>query len=689
MEKQRALESKSERLPERRIKPVKPRLTEESPNTSTAERSCLNLSPLFSSPYLYQPISASVRNQAFLQMQQDYGNRYVQKMIKTAAPSKLPGGMQAKYKISQPGDKYEQEADKIAGQIVQMGEPANYPASARKEAVQPNPMTARMTPLIQKQAVEEEEEEEVQLQARETTARTPGVSSDLSSGIESLKSGGQPLPEGTRAFMEQRFGYDFGSVRIHTDNKAAETAKNLNARAFTVGRDVVFGAGQYSPTAARGQKLLAHELTHVVQQNQMSERLVHRQVGDARSMSITPEWAADLTDEQLAQQMMLLREYMDFLEPTNPEYESACENFCLLENEQATRDLRGRGLAVSPTSQSLSEFDPISSITSIEEAQADPLWVEKGIFNYFMESLKSPEIILIYEDGNIIRIPIKFVKGNPLGADSGRVIMFRRHQMTGRLVPFAISQADLKKAVPTKAEHEYTQVLEEIVPPRFDPSLTPMIPRIVNEELWRLAAIEMLKVARLQVGGALLRGAIRAGAASGLFTTPRVVAGSITAGANLLDQALSYGSDWNKYNWGSVGFDFVFGMVTQSLVVKLFQRFPAPIFSKAANLKTWLNLIYQQAIFAVYGTLVGLIRSQVGNISPGKAVASQHIEGSLQAVKTGAMDTFLKSAFGLEQFPLGKNDLRIVFISKILDVVIKAAVRQTLDVTPRNEPQKK
>jgi len=336
------------------------------------------------------------------------------------------------------------------------------------------------------------------------------------------------------------------------------------------------------------------------------------------------------------------------------------------------------------------EFGPAVSMGRLAELRTDPLWVESGIFNYFMESLKSPEIILVYEDGNILRIPLRFVHNKPLDASGGTVTMFRRHRTTGRLVPFAITQADLFKAGELREGQPASQVLGELVPPRFDPSLTPMIPGIVDAELLRHAAIGILEVAKLQVGGALVRGAVRAGAAGGLFTTPRVVAGSITAGANLLDQALTYGSDWSKYNWGSVGFDFVFGMVTQSLVAKLFQTFPAPIFSKMAlSLKTWRNFGYQQAIFACYGTMVGLIRSQVGNVSPGAAVASQHIEGAVQAGKSGALDTFLKSAFGLAHFPGGKNDVRIIFISKLLDIVIKAAVRQTLNVTPRNEPQKK
>jgi Domain of unknown function (DUF4157) len=83
---------------------------------------------------------------------------------------------------------------------------------------------------------------------------------------EVLRSAGQPLDPVTRAFMEPRFGHDFSHVRLHTDSKAAESARAVNALAYTVGRDVVFGARQYAPYTDDGRRLVAHELTHVVQQ---------------------------------------------------------------------------------------------------------------------------------------------------------------------------------------------------------------------------------------------------------------------------------------------------------------------------------------------------------------------------------------------------------------------------------------
>jgi len=83
---------------------------------------------------------------------------------------------------------------------------------------------------------------------------------------EALRSQGRPLDAATRAFMEPRFGHDFSRVRVHDGSLAGNSAQAIRAQAYTVGSDVVFAAGRYAPSSAGGQRLLAHELAHVVQQ---------------------------------------------------------------------------------------------------------------------------------------------------------------------------------------------------------------------------------------------------------------------------------------------------------------------------------------------------------------------------------------------------------------------------------------
>lgn len=109
-----------------------------------------------------------------------------------------------------------------------------------------------------------------------TSRKTPGgIASQVGDGIQSLHGRGQALAEPVREFFDQRFGHDFGYVRIHTDAHAAELADAIQARAFAVGRDVVFGAGEFAPETSRGRKLLAHELTHVVQQERGAAQSSH------------------------------------------------------------------------------------------------------------------------------------------------------------------------------------------------------------------------------------------------------------------------------------------------------------------------------------------------------------------------------------------------------------------------------
>ena len=88
-----------------------------------------------------------------------------------------------------------------------------------------------------------------------------------SNAAEVLRSPGRPLDPATRAFMEPRFGHDFSRVRVHTDAQAAESARSADALAYTVGQNVVFSAGRYSPRSIAGRALLAHELAHTIQQN--------------------------------------------------------------------------------------------------------------------------------------------------------------------------------------------------------------------------------------------------------------------------------------------------------------------------------------------------------------------------------------------------------------------------------------
>jgi len=123
---------------------------------------------------------------------------------------------------------------------------------------------------------------------------------------EVLDSPGQPLDASTRAFMESRFGHDFARVRIHSDARAAESAVAVSALAYTVGNDVVFGAGRYAPSSAAGRRLLAHELAHTIQQSQSAGVFMGSlAIGPAedafeRAADATADWVMSSGDRAVA-----------------------------------------------------------------------------------------------------------------------------------------------------------------------------------------------------------------------------------------------------------------------------------------------------------------------------------------------------------------------------------------------------
>ena len=169
------------------------------------------------------------------------------------------GVLQAKLTVNPPGDQYEQEADRVAKAIMTMPD----------QQLQRQAYPEEEEELLQRQVDPEEEEEELlqpRLHAAGMAGGVPAVTPALEAQIMGLQGGGQPLSAGARAFFEPRFGYDFSDVRIHAGGSAATMAQELQAQAFTTGRDIVFGPGQYRPGTMAGRHLLAHELTHVVQQ---------------------------------------------------------------------------------------------------------------------------------------------------------------------------------------------------------------------------------------------------------------------------------------------------------------------------------------------------------------------------------------------------------------------------------------
>lgn len=223
--------------------------------------------------------------------------------------------IQPKLVVGSPDDKYEREADRVAEQVMRMSEPtlatlkekdhqfmSNKRGNIQKVAIQRQPVKdsesdeereeellihtedrlEQQLRILEKEELERQEEERRRgriphIQRKNASLQSPFNQSKETRALSAIINGGYRLPQKMLNFFEPRFGYDFSQVRIHKDTQAAESAQVVDALAYTVGRDIIFGAGQFAPETFRGKKLLAHELTHVIQQTRMVDGHIQRE----------------------------------------------------------------------------------------------------------------------------------------------------------------------------------------------------------------------------------------------------------------------------------------------------------------------------------------------------------------------------------------------------------------------------
>lgn len=232
------------------------------------------------------------RAPVLLALQQTHGNRYVQQVV---------ARIQAKLVVGQPGNIYEHEADRVAEAVMRMPIEPEV-----EEMLHVTPYGEAIIPLVQRSIGPQEEDI---------------LHEDEAGVIQSFNGTGHPRSASDIAFFEPRLGRDLSQVRIHTDKQAAQA---VNARAFTVGNDIVFGVGQYAPGTTAGRQMLAHELTHVVQQSDGGhglnsaptsiQRLVHESEFFVNGTFIEIDYDnTQVSDDQVRQ----LLQSLDLLPPTH------------------------------------------------------------------------------------------------------------------------------------------------------------------------------------------------------------------------------------------------------------------------------------------------------------------------------------------------------------------------------------
>ena len=195
---------------------------------------------------LHQPVLSDMQND-ILALQLNVGNQAVGRLLQPGADHRSL--IQTKLVVNQPGDRFEQEAERVAEKILHLPDWQTLPIKADSKYT--------VSPYVQHSDPGRRDE---------AANRISEVTSGQENQLKALSRSGWPLPKSTRTFMETRFGQDFNRVRLHTGLRAAEMAQSLQARAFTIGQHVVFGANQLRPGTISGKRLLAHELAHVIQQ---------------------------------------------------------------------------------------------------------------------------------------------------------------------------------------------------------------------------------------------------------------------------------------------------------------------------------------------------------------------------------------------------------------------------------------
>ncbi|MFD1614233.1 eCIS core domain-containing protein [Gelatiniphilus marinus] len=251
--------------------------------------------------------------------------------------------IQPKLNIGKPGDKYEVEADAMANKVVSNNSTQNtiQKAESSEEDVQQKPLAASISPLVQKQSeasdeetvqtkctdcqqeenVQRMEEEEEPLQMK--TEGSKGTLTNVESSLKNSKGSGQKLSKPVKQNMESSFGTDFSQVNIHTDHNAVKMSKQLQAQAFTHGNDIYFNEGKYNPSSNAGKHLLAHELTHTIQQKGMVHKKIQK-LSYGSGSAPHSDYSEVPTDEKgrIDTAMAIVKKIAD-----NPDKYPVCHNF--------------------------------------------------------------------------------------------------------------------------------------------------------------------------------------------------------------------------------------------------------------------------------------------------------------------------------------------------------------------------
>jgi hypothetical protein len=388
-----------------------------SESSATPVQTGLFRSRPFSDPTVSDEVSPHKQELPDLQTQLERGARFSQSLSRMKVYGNRPA-IQPKIAVGAPGDKYEQEADRMAAQVMSMAAPVHSPsvqrqAAPEEEEVPTNPLEASITPLVQREVMPEEEEvqmkplttgtlqreampedeepvqtkplantlqreamPEEEAQAKPSLQRATDGSlqagGDVESRLNTTKGGGSPLPKDLQSFMQPRFGADFSKVRVHTGSEAVQMNRDLGAQAFTHGSDIYFGEGK----APAKDELTAHELTHVVQQTNGSVQRKFRDDWGVQNSSLDASTVPSIQRDGEESNLNRLNEMLDSFDVPEDEVITLCGQLTATEKAIVLaggyRSRMAAALNVSEMVRAVNNLGPVLS-TKLEWVQAAAL----------------------------------------------------------------------------------------------------------------------------------------------------------------------------------------------------------------------------------------------------------------------------------------------------------------------------
>ncbi|MBW4635574.1 MAG: DUF4157 domain-containing protein [Iphinoe sp. HA4291-MV1] len=296
-----------------------------------------------------------------------------------------PTPIQAQLKIGEPGDKYEQQADRVAAQVMQrMQAPASI--TAREEAIQ------RQEKGEQEEVMQKSQEQTIQrLEISQLNPKSQALT-ELETSIQRAREGGQPLAKSVQKPMERAFGADFSQVKVHTDAQSDRLNRSIQARAFTTGQDMFFQQGTYQPESRTGQELIAHELTHVLQQGASRDSrmsAIQCKNGSKKKAKETTNQSDQNQPEQLNQK------WKDVELTSNPKLKpEPVVKWELKENENY-KEINGSVLASPSTAGNLFATNKLPAVDSKEDVTTST--VDKDTQLYDFKNHSNSDLKLPYD----------------------------------------------------------------------------------------------------------------------------------------------------------------------------------------------------------------------------------------------------------------------------------------------------